>query len=103
MVGFDLLVTLGDFPFCSCCEGRGARRQYTGTIRARPTLGIAIGNPARADLGGLFGDRRMLTGPPIEMERADPEHGLDLGERSEERRVGKECVSTRRARWSSYI
>src|SRR3546814_9879464 len=45
------------------------------------TLGIAIGNPARADLGGLFGDRRMLTGPPIEMESADPEHGLDLGER----------------------
>src|SRR3546814_1848068 len=37
------------------------------------------------------------------------EHGLDLGfvrtiehRRSEERRVGKECVSTCRSRWSPY-
>src|SRR3546814_1438086 len=28
--------------------------------------------------------------------------GADLGGRSEERRVGKECVSTCRSRWSPY-
>src|SRR3546814_3816204 len=28
--------------------------------------------------------------------------GLEEGERSEERRVGKECVSTCRSRWSPY-
>src|SRR3546814_1590999 len=28
--------------------------------------------------------------------------GMDLVERSEERRVGKECVSTCRSRWSPY-
>src|SRR3546814_1002835 len=27
---------------------------------------------------------------------------LDIGHRSEERRVGKECVSTCRSRWSPY-
>src|SRR3546814_15763677 len=29
-------------------------------------------------------------------------HAADLTERSEERRVGKECVSTCRSRWSPY-
>src|SRR3546814_18008038 len=29
-------------------------------------------------------------------------HGLDFAWRSEERRVGKECVSTCRSRWSQY-
>src|SRR3546814_13934858 len=28
--------------------------------------------------------------------------GLEIGDRSEERRVGKECVSTCRSRWSPY-
>src|SRR3546814_15840231 len=28
--------------------------------------------------------------------------GIDRGDRSEERRVGKECVSTCRSRWSPY-
>src|SRR3546814_13162619 len=32
--------------------------------------------------------------------RVEPRHGLP--ERSEERRVGKECVSTCRSRWSPY-
>src|SRR3546814_16766442 len=29
-------------------------------------------------------------------------HGVELAPRSEERRVGKECVSTCRSRWSEY-
>src|SRR3546814_10994035 len=36
-------------------------------------------------------------------EHADHTHGLDdLRQRSEERRVGKECVSTCRSRWWHY-
>src|SRR3546814_13251195 len=31
-----------------------------------------------------------------------PDHGLVPTDRSEERRVGKECVSTCRSRWSPY-
>src|SRR3546814_8619120 len=31
-----------------------------------------------------------------------PARAADLGTRSEERRVGKECVSTCRSRWSPY-
>src|SRR3546814_14865482 len=31
-----------------------------------------------------------------------PEEIVSIGERSEERRVGKECVSTCRSRWSPY-
>src|SRR3546814_16683495 len=33
---------------------------------------------------------------------ADAQHGDTAGQRSEERRVGKECVSTCRSRWSQY-
>src|SRR3546814_17002845 len=36
---------------------------------------------------GIFGDALVI---------------LELGNRSEERRVGKECVSTCRSRWSPY-
>src|SRR3546814_14465238 len=42
------------------------------------------------DRGGLDPDQRNLR------------KGLCVAERSEERRVGKECVSTCRSRWSPY-
>src|SRR3546814_14277748 len=35
-------------------------------------------------------------------ERVRNQLGVLLGDRSEERRVGKECVSTCRSRWSPY-
>ena len=40
----------------------------------------------------------LMDGPSITRET---EQGR-LGERSEERRVGKECVTTCRSRWSPY-
>src|SRR3546814_2563425 len=54
----------------------------------------------------LHADRR-LRGRAQEASRSDREgHGRDHvrggGSRSEERRVGKECVSTCRSRWSPY-
>src|SRR3546814_11817656 len=40
--------------------------------------------------------------PVGEPERALPTSSIGLDRRSEERRVGKECVSTCRSRWSPY-
>src|SRR3546814_1379281 len=47
--------------------------------------------PARQDNGSAYADRDP-TLPEIKVHQ----------ERSEERRVGKECVSTCRSRWSPY-
>src|SRR3546814_15527928 len=46
----------------------------------------------------LAGDRELEAG------RGDDDVGVEMlaGLRSEERRVGKECVSTCRSRWSPY-
>src|SRR3546814_11295004 len=38
----------------------------------------------------------------VDVGVVDPERGGAAGFRSEERRVGKECVSTWRSRWSPY-
>src|SRR3546814_20747053 len=60
-------------------------------------------NPARRRSAFFTADKLILQeaarGPCV------PEHwpiALNLQERSEERRVGKECVSTCRSRWSPY-
>src|SRR3546814_20541147 len=42
------------------------------------------------------------TEPPAHSECVAPSVIWQLGGRSEERRVGKECVSTCRSRWSPY-
>src|SRR3546814_15955789 len=46
----------------------------------------------------LWNTRRRRTGPCMARRGAASEQG----KRSEERRVGKECVSTCRSRWSPY-
>src|SRR3546814_2718644 len=38
----------------------------------------------------------------LELELGQPQHEAEQAKRSEERRVGKECVSTCRSRWSPY-
>src|SRR3546814_13784235 len=58
--------------------------------------------PGRKLLVGGDGDRMALVAMGDELEQGA---GLDLvlaDVRSEERRVGKECVSTGRSRWSRY-
>src|SRR3546814_20833255 len=73
--------------------------------------GISLGRAAMAtavmgdDAIALFEEEHHLGVPVIGAERpAMVEHdGLrGLRTRSEERRVGKECVSTCRSRWSPY-
>src|SRR3546814_19925092 len=49
---------------------------------------------------------RTISEPPPHLHQRVVHHGIaqevGYGERSEERRVGKECVSTCRSRWSPY-
>src|SRR3546814_14229635 len=57
-----------------------------------------------AELQGLLRRAMAVFNADVEQARGDdPSAGGDDGaERSEERRVGKECVSTCRSRWSPY-
>src|SRR3546814_4419852 len=57
--------------------------------------------------GGTWADRaigsqgwQQLSNPGLAVATLENEHSLS--DRSEERRVGKECVSTCRSRWSPY-
>src|SRR3546814_15296173 len=64
------------------------RVRFTGTGLITDDLSVPVGD-SMATLNIAVGD---FT--------ADPGNGLEM--RSEERRVGKECVSTCRSRWSPY-
>src|SRR3546814_6368363 len=65
-------------------------------------LPISLADGARIDMAGkstdFFDETRYSWGGDVELESA---HG-NVTQRSEERRVGKECVSTCRSRWSPY-
>src|SRR3546814_11214427 len=50
----------------------------------------------------LFGARRAQGSSSRGEGRTGGGHVVDHQDRSEERRVGKECVSTCRSRWSPY-
>src|SRR3546814_14322820 len=67
-----------------CCEGRLVRK--AGPLQLRPNQ-----SPASR------GERAVVL---IKVERKIGSHFHHI--RSEERRVGKECVSTCRSRWSPY-
>src|SRR3546814_13289373 len=62
----------------------------------------------RPQAGFLSGQDWRATGAMDEVEYLAHcfanylRHALQMEERSEERRVGKECVSTCRSRWSPY-
>src|SRR3546814_11921552 len=84
----------------------------------RTTLIVGRNNSGKTSIAELF--RRLLSGgnlafrledfslgshesfwQALQSYRADPQAADILG-RSEERRVGKECVSTGRSRWCPY-
>src|SRR3546814_15782447 len=66
----------------------------------RPLSGNTIdqGMMIAALLGGVFG----MDADTVYLSPAPLYHSAPIGFRSEERRVGKECVSTCRSRWSPY-
>src|SRR3546814_13495879 len=72
--------------------------------RAMP-LGLTdSGNRAVAQVGGYYMEevRRQLIAEFGETAEDGPHSVYAGGLRSEERRVGKECVSTCRSRWAPY-
>src|SRR3546814_13226874 len=75
-------------------EAIGARRDKGKAIVARREV---IGRAARVGDALAGNDAGWIGGHPIVAE-----HLCGLPGRSEERRVGKECVSTCRSRWSPY-
>src|SRR3546814_11368536 len=81
---------------------------YSGYPDCRPDFVEAFERMANlATRAGVEGDRFTIHTPLLRMTKADiaaeaARLGLDAGLswRSEERRVGQECVSTCRSRWS---
>src|SRR3546814_3555779 len=64
---------------------------------------VAVQIPAPAvESTNEFGAAAIAVHQPAAPVRAAVVIGLDGVRRSEERRVGKECVSTCRSRWSPY-
>src|SRR3546814_10905576 len=64
---------------------------------------VARSSALMADSVDMFGDAVVYALSLYALHRgARWEAGAALAKRSEERRVGKECVSTCRSRWSPY-
>src|SRR3546814_12597884 len=94
-------------------EGFEARHCLTGQEALRAAgervHDLAILDVGLPDIGGFALCRELRRErdlPVIFLTARDAEAdrvlGLELGARSEERRVGKECVSTCRSRWAPY-
>src|SRR3546814_12306170 len=84
------------FPYTTLFRSRAAVRRYlSGLMEARaiPGLQIAIVRNAGIELLDMMGLANIEHHVPVIRESIF---------RSEERRVGKECVSTCRSRWSPY-
>src|SRR3546814_12303548 len=83
-------------------QGAGGGDHALGLAAAEPeaAVGVEVAEVAHAvdDAGTSARCARALT-PTLSRKR---ERGQKPSPRSEERRVGKECVSTCRSRWSPY-
>src|SRR3546814_11490641 len=62
----------------------------------------ALDAKVRKDLRRWLRQLHNQTGYTTIFVTHEQEEALELADRSEERRVGKECVSTCRSRWSPY-
>src|SRR3546814_3891829 len=93
--------------FCVVCFFFfSSRRRHTrcALVTGVQTCALPISTPlpVRREhrlLGDVLGQRRATQGT---RERNQPRKLGPVEGRSEERRVGKECVSTCRSRWSPY-
>src|SRR3546814_17711457 len=95
---------ISDWSSDVCSSDLGAGRGPDCRTRFRQ----GAGRPDEADRqGGRAGQRRHAGGTgslgekPVSSSRP-PSAFKERRDRSEERRVGKECVSTCRSRWSPY-
>src|SRR3546814_12674986 len=90
-------------PFCACASCESARA--TRTIRAQT---CALAGTFLLDCGPETARTAEHAGVALHdvrhvlLTHDHPDHTAPAFLRSEERRVGKECVSTCRSRWSPY-
>src|SRR3546814_19461690 len=77
----------------------GGRLAYM--TAARTDIDASVGYYA-VGIDNLLGEKNAIA-HPLMLHIAGADHFVDAAtQRSEERRVGKECVSTCRSRWSPY-
>src|SRR3546814_2346340 len=81
-------------------DGQGWTRAFGGGLLT--TCGLLNVGPASRDGGTEHPMHGRYTSLPATVVRAEATEEEVVVERSEERRVGKECVSTCRSRWSPY-
>src|SRR3546814_17198338 len=77
---------------------------WSSDVCSSDLFGTLIPDPARGGEGVLHGGREPVLRPHAVVDGNHRPAGPDgqMPTRSEERRVGKECVSTCRSRWSPY-
>src|SRR3546814_18139076 len=97
----DLAGRIAEFPHCGRHEGEDRGVAILGEHAHCAThegLGLVLGAAAVLPVLELDEGQAGVLALAVEGEAADREDRIDG--RSEERRVGKECVSTCRTRWS---
>src|SRR3546814_12097104 len=85
-------------------SGRQEGKRYLRpcTPRTRPASGSGIENVIDKPWRKAMAGTALVTGASSGIGRAVALALAQAGYRSEERRVGEECVSTCRSRWSTY-
>src|SRR3546814_18991390 len=93
---------LAAFLISQCWMSVGGILFFLGVFPAVPRMLILPAAALALGMGGQMRRTAVLAVPADEpaAPAADPHH--IAWARSEERRVGKECVSTCRSRWSPY-
>src|SRR3546814_20083064 len=83
---------------------RFQRQRHVNSHLVAVEVGVEGGADQRMQLDGLAFDQYRLEGLDTQtvQRRRAVKHNRMFEDRSEERRVGKECVSTVKTRWSPY-
>src|SRR3546814_8618312 len=106
----SLMLILCSLFFCLFFFSSRRRHTRCALVTGVQTCALPISSPRSCSSGStgvpkgvVYRHRHFVS--QVEMLRAafgTQPGGVDLPTRSEERRVGKECVSTCRSRWSPY-
>ena len=82
--------------------GAGGIGAATGLLFCQEGARVALVDSASDAMDAALADIRKVPGAQVTGIVVDVGQEKAAGERSEERRVGKECVTTCRSRWSPY-